>query len=91
MPQNVTRQKALYIGTLLHLIENRKAQKFDRQNRSHAITNFVNTCKMKAKLFEIEAYTIAETARRLGYKSSRTIYRLLNRDVLEDYVYLHHS
>jgi len=46
---------------------------------------------MKAKLFEIEAYTIAETARRLGYKSSKTIYRLLNRDVLEDYVYLHHS
>ena len=46
---------------------------------------------MKAKLFEIEAYTIAETARRLGYKSSRTIYRLLNRDVLEDYVYLERS
>ena len=46
---------------------------------------------MKAKLFEIEAYTIAETGRRLGYKSSRTIYLLLNRDVLEDYVYLHHS
>ena len=46
---------------------------------------------MKAKLFELEAYTIAETARRLGYKSSRTIYRLLNRDVLEDYVYLHQS
>ena len=46
---------------------------------------------MKGKLFEIEAYTIAETARRLGYKSSKTIYRLLNRDVLEDYIYLHHS
>ncbi len=46
---------------------------------------------MKAKLFELEAYTIAETARRLGYKSSRTIYRLLNRDVLEDYVYLTQS
>ncbi len=31
---------------------------------------------MKAKLFEIEAYTIAETTRKLGYKSSKTIYRL---------------
>ena len=46
---------------------------------------------MKAKLFEIEAYTIAETTRKLGYKSSGVIYRLLNREVLEDYVYLHQS
>ena len=46
---------------------------------------------MKAKLFEIEAFTIAETTRKLGYKSSGVIYRLLNRDVLEDYVYLHQS
>ena len=46
---------------------------------------------MKAKSLEIEAYTIAETTRKLGYKSSKTIYRLLNRKVLEDYVYLHHS
>ena len=46
---------------------------------------------MKAKSFDIEAYTIAETARRLGYKSSRTIYRLLNRDVLKDYIYLEKS
>ena len=46
---------------------------------------------MKPKLFQIEAYTISETARRLGYKSTKTIYRLLNRDVLEDYVYLERS
>ena len=46
---------------------------------------------MKAKLFEIEAYTISETARKLGYRSTKTIYRLLNREVLEDYVYLHKS
>ncbi len=46
---------------------------------------------MKAKLFEIEAYTIAETTSNLGYKSPKTIYRLLNRKVLEDYVYLHQS
>ena len=29
---------------------------------------------MKAKSLEIEAYTIAETTRKLGYKSSKTIY-----------------
>ena len=46
---------------------------------------------MSTKLFEIEAFTISETARRLGYKSTKTIYRLLNRDVLEDYVYLEKS
>ena len=46
---------------------------------------------MKPKSFQIEAYTISETARRLGYKSTKTIYRLLNRDVLEDYVYLEKS
>ena len=46
---------------------------------------------MKPKSFQIEAYTISETARKLGYKSTKTIYRLLNRDVLEDYVYLERS
>ena len=46
---------------------------------------------MKPKAFQIEAFTISETARRLGYKSTKTIYRLLNRDVLEDYVYLERS
>ena len=70
-----------YLGLFLHLVENRKCQKLNRQDRSHAITNFVNNCKMKAKLFEIEAYTIAETKRKLGYKSSKKIYRLLNREV----------
>ena len=46
---------------------------------------------MKPKSFRIEAYTISETARKLGYKSTKTIYRLLNRDILEDYVYLEKS
>ena len=46
---------------------------------------------MKPKSFQIEAYTISETARKLGYKSTKTIYRLLNRDVLEDYVYIEKS
>ena len=43
---------------------------------------------MKAKLLEIEAYTITESARRLGYKSTKTIYRLLDRGVLDEYIWL---
>ena len=46
---------------------------------------------MKPKSLNFEAYTISETERRLGYKSTKTIYRLLNRDLLEDYVYLEKS
>ena len=46
---------------------------------------------MKPKSLHLEAYTISETAKRLGYKSTKTIYRLLKRDLLEDYVYLEKS
>ena len=46
---------------------------------------------MKAKSFHFEAYTITEAAKKLGYKSTKTIYRLLNRDVLDDYIYLEKS
>ena len=46
---------------------------------------------MKPKLFNFEAYTISQTAKKLGYRSTKTLYRLLNRDVLEDYVYLEKS
>ena len=46
---------------------------------------------MKPKSFQIEAYTISQTAKKLGYKSTNTIYRLLSRDILEDYVYLEKS
>ena len=46
---------------------------------------------MKPKSFQIETYTISETAIKLGYKSTKTIYRLLNRDLLEDYIYLEKS
>ena len=44
---------------------------------------------MKSKSLEIEAYTIAETTRKLGYKSSKTIYRLLNKtpSPLEEYIW----
>jgi len=46
---------------------------------------------MKPKSFEIEVFTISQAAKKLGYKSTKTIYRLLNREVLEDYVYLEKS
>ena len=46
---------------------------------------------MKPKSFEIEAFTISHAAKKLGYKSTKTIYRLINRDLLEDYVYLEKS
>jgi len=42
---------------------------------------------MKPKSLHLEACTISETARRLGYKSTKTIYRLLNRKVLEEYIF----
>ncbi len=42
---------------------------------------------MKPKSFHFEAYTISQTAKKLGYKITKTLYRLLNRDVLEDYVH----
>ena len=38
-----------------------------------------------------EKLTISEAAKRLGYKSTKTIYRLLKRDLLEDSVYLENS
>ena len=46
---------------------------------------------MKLKTFKIEAYIISETARRLGYKSTKTLYRLLSRNILEDYIYVEKS
>ena len=46
---------------------------------------------MKPKSLNVEAYTISETARKLGYKSTKTIYRLLNRKVLEEYILLEKS
>ena len=46
---------------------------------------------MEPKSLYLEAYTISETARRLGYKSTKTIYRLLKKDLLEDYIYIEKS
>ena len=46
---------------------------------------------MKPKSFHIEAFTITQTAKKLGYRSTKTIYRLVNRYVLEDYIFLEKS
>ena len=46
---------------------------------------------MKPKSFQIEAFTITQISKKLGYRSTKKIYRLLNRDVLEDYIYLEKS
>ena len=42
---------------------------------------------MKAKTLEIEAYTITEVSRIFGYKTTAVLYRLLNSEKLDDYVY----
>ncbi len=82
--QNSPRHKALYIGTVLHLIENRKAQNY---TTAVNLTQF-KFCKMKAKSLEIEAYTITEVSRIFGYKSTRTLYNLLNKGKLDDYIWM---
>jgi len=46
---------------------------------------------MKSKSFNFEAYTISETAKILGYRSTKTIYRLLSREILDDYIFLEKS
>ena len=46
---------------------------------------------MKSKSFNFEVYTISETAKRLGYRSTKTIYRLLRREILDDYLFLEKS
>ena len=46
---------------------------------------------MKPKSLHLEAYTISETAKRLGYRSTKTIYRLLSREILDDYLFLEKS
>ena len=40
-------------------------------------------------MLEIEAYTISETAKKFGYKSTKSIYRLLNKtpNPLEAYIW----
>ena len=40
--------------------------------------------KQKSRTFEV--FTITQTAKLFGYKSTKTLYRLLNEGVLDDYV-----
>tara|TARA_B100000579_G_scaffold160438_1_gene130368 strand:- start:277 stop:510 length:234 start_codon:yes stop_codon:yes gene_type:complete len=40
--------------------------------------------KQQSRTFEV--FTISQTARLLGYKSTKTLYRLLNKGKLDDYV-----
>ena len=40
--------------------------------------------KQQSRTFEV--FTITQTARLFGYKSTKTLYRLLNKGVLDDYV-----
>ena len=35
--------------------------------------------------------SVSETAKRLGYRSTKTIYRLLSREILDDYLFLEKS
>ena len=42
---------------------------------------------MKAKSFEIEAFTVTECARIFGYKTTAVLYRLLNSGKLDDYIW----
>tara|TARA_B100000212_G_C27335641_1_gene516712 strand:+ start:126 stop:362 length:237 start_codon:yes stop_codon:yes gene_type:complete len=46
---------------------------------------------MKPRLLHFEAYTISQVAKKLGYRSTKTIYRLLKKNVLEEYIYLSQS
>ena len=41
---------------------------------------------MKQQTRTFEVFTITQTARLFGYKSTKTLYRLLNKGVLDDYV-----
>ena len=41
---------------------------------------------MKQQRRTFEVFTITQTARLFGYKSTKTLYRLFNKGVLDDYV-----
>ena len=41
---------------------------------------------MKVKSLKIEVYTITEVARIFGYKSTITLYTVLNKEKLDDYI-----
>ena len=51
------------------------------------VNNVNGTEMMKPKVLEIEAYTITETSKLLGYKSTKSIYKLLDKGILNDYIW----
>ena len=51
------------------------------------VNNVNGTEIMKPKVLEIKAYTITETSKLLGYKSTKSIYKLLDRGILNDYIW----
>ena len=46
---------------------------------------------MKPKSFYLKVYPISQAAKKLGYRSTKTLYRLLSRNILEDYIYVEKS
>ena len=46
---------------------------------------------MKPKSFYLKAYPISQAAKQLGYKLTKTLDRLLSRNILEDYIYVEKS
>ena len=47
--------------------------------------------KIVTKIISDRSLHYLKNFRILGYKSSKTLYRLLNRYILDDYIYLEHS
>ena len=71
-----------YIDTVLHEDVTEKpiiiAITMDYAN----VTNLL----MKPKTLTVEVYTITHAARLLGYKSTKTLYRLINSGKLDEYI-----
>ena len=46
---------------------------------------------MNSKSFYLKAYPSSQAAKKLGYRSTKTLYRLLSRNILENYIYVKKS
>ena len=81
-PQNSSRHHPPYLDTVLHEDVTAKPVTIAITTDYANVTNQ----EMKPKTLTVEVYTITHTARLLGYKSTKTLYRLINRGVLDDYL-----
>ena len=81
-PQNSSRHHPPYLDTVLHEDVTAKPVTIAITTDYANVTNQ----EMKPKTLTVEVYTITHTARILGYKSTKTLYRLINRGVLDDYL-----